>query len=206
MRLILIRHGESRANRLRLVTGDRDDPLTALGRAQVNALRTVLARLGPHRPLGFASPWRRAIESAEALELGLRWMPVDALGETDAGSARNTPIEEFNRMYPNFFAQFDPQRSYPEGESHAGLFERVAHWIEGALESNAADADLLVATHNGPIACVLHRAFSTPLAHFPRFRAPNASVTVLKVPATRNIGAAELHCFGVTGAPGETTT
>jgi len=203
MRLILIRHGESRANRLRLVTGDRDDPLTALGKAQVRALRAVLARLAPRQPLAFTSPWRRATESADSLKLGLRWTAVDALGETDAGSARNTPIDEFNKLYPDFFARFDPQRPYPEGESHAGLFERVARWIEGAVESSAQDADVLVATHNGPIACVLHLAFGTPLAHFPRFRAPNASVTVLQVPASRNLGAAELHCFGVTGSPEE---
>src|SRR5579859_3790036 len=77
LRLLLIRHGETAANREYRYLGHRDEPLADRGRAQAACLATALAEL-PIRAV-YASPLQRAEETARPiaarLEVPLRTEP-----------------------------------------------------------------------------------------------------------------------------------
>ena len=63
-RLLLVRHGESEANRAGVLEGYPDAPLTALGRAQVVRLGETVRELELSNARLITSPLRRALETA----------------------------------------------------------------------------------------------------------------------------------------------
>ncbi len=97
--LLLVRHGETEANRLGLYLGHADLELTSRGRAQAAALAGML----PRPDVVVSSPLRRARQTAEnlaaAIEIDERWIELD-------------------------FGPFDQQ---PVGEVPAPLYERWRH-------------------------------------------------------------------------------
>src|SRR5688500_1570442 len=77
--LLMVRHGESEGN-----VGKSTDPdcaLTERGLAQARALAQRLRAFDLSGFAGVTSPYRRAVQTAEALELGVRFEVDDALRE-----------------------------------------------------------------------------------------------------------------------------
>ena len=66
MTLLLLRHGESEGNALRVIQGWREYPLTSRGRAQADAAGRHLASVGAVAL--YTSPLLRARETAAAVE------------------------------------------------------------------------------------------------------------------------------------------
>jgi broad specificity phosphatase PhoE len=86
MRLYFVRHGQSEANVLQVISNrGLEHGLTEPGRAQVSSLARRLAGL-PFARL-YSSPLLRAVQTAEMLssELGLPFETKDALREFDCG-------------------------------------------------------------------------------------------------------------------------
>lgn len=109
--LVLVRHGEATANAAGLLLGRTDAPLTEAGRAQAAVLGPRLE--GVSRLV--SSPLRRALDTAEALGLGLevvvddRWVEVD-YGAHEGQALGDVPAEVWRRW------RQDPDY-LPEGES-----------------------------------------------------------------------------------------
>lgn len=76
--LVIIRHGQSEANKLNIFTGWRDSPLSELGVAEARAAGALLKREGYTFDLAFTSLQSRAIKTLwltlEAMDL--MWIPV----------------------------------------------------------------------------------------------------------------------------------
>ncbi|NOT42011.1 MAG: 2,3-diphosphoglycerate-dependent phosphoglycerate mutase [Alphaproteobacteria bacterium] len=76
--LVIIRHGQSEANKLNIFTGWRDSPLSELGVAEARAAGELLKREGYAFDLAFTSLQARAIKTLwlvlEAMDL--MWVPV----------------------------------------------------------------------------------------------------------------------------------
>ncbi len=93
MRVYFVRHGQSQANLLRIVSNrGLHHPLTAEGRRQAQALAGRLAGLAArHGPIlrVYASPVLRALETGLTIahRLGVGYEPVEALREFDCGLA-----------------------------------------------------------------------------------------------------------------------
>ena len=94
-KLILVRHGESEANRSRIFAGSAEVPLTDTGRRQAKELAAQIgARFRPERIV--SSSFKRALQTAEIIAAGLR-LPlevVDGLEERDLGYLKGRPWEE----------------------------------------------------------------------------------------------------------------
>ena len=90
-RLILVRHGESLANRAGTFDGHADAALTELGREQARMAGALLASLGLGHVRLLSSPLQRAMHTAEQIGAALRVdCAVDArllAGEGRAGQA-----------------------------------------------------------------------------------------------------------------------
>jgi broad specificity phosphatase PhoE len=182
MELYLLRHGRSYANEKKLVTGSRADGLSPEGANQARSARRLLKKLGLGDPAVHCvvSDWQRARETA-ALAAPAQTFVLDArLGETDAGTVADMPLETFAREHPYFWKKFDPLCAYPGGESHQQLYDRVQSWFEEAEATFPPDARIFAVTHAGPICCLLHAVCKVPMKDFPAFLPSNVSMTKLE--------------------------
>ena len=176
MILYLIRHGRSIANRRGLVTGTPDDRLDEVGRDQAAALGQWVAGLGVTPQRFVMSQWQRAQETAAALFPQATWEVDRRLGETDAGEVANLPLAAFLESHAAFYR--DPANAYPGGESHLDLNRRVLQWLDELLRDPCRS--LAVATHSGPIACLLQHIHGLDMRRFPAFLPAHATVTVVR--------------------------
>lgn len=178
MKLFLIRHGESTANVEGLVTGSINTPLTAIGRRQVEKLYSQQISQMSFDVI-FSSPAKRALETTDILFPNSDIIVTDALLETDAGEVSEWSLAKFNQHYPDFWTHFEPNRSYPGGESHYDLYVRVNEWMDTYLIKYKEAGNIAIVTHGGPINCMLHRTYGQSMTQFPYYHIANASSTEL---------------------------
>ena len=143
-RIILVRHGETEANRLRRFAESNDIPLTQTGRKQAHELaRRLAAEFQPD--LLLTSEYLRARETSEIIGnfLSLEPTVLPGIHERDFGSLRGHPYE---RMSELMLADsiYDPARPWlwtpPEGESLEDVRARAMQALELARSHNAREA------------------------------------------------------------------
>jgi broad specificity phosphatase PhoE len=125
MELWLVRHGESEYSATKRVAGWSDPPLTAVGRAQAEALRSHFDGRQ------FAGVWSsdlvRTIESAR-LAYG-EPTPDRRLRECHFGDLEGCTYEEADGAYREVFQRFNGFE-VPGGESHLTFRQRVVGFID----------------------------------------------------------------------------
>ena len=91
---LFLRHGQSAANRDRVIAGSVDSPLTEQGEAEAHAAASVLADAGIRRIV--ASPLSRALRTAEIVAgaLGLPVATDPGLVERDWGVLEGQPVAD----------------------------------------------------------------------------------------------------------------
>ncbi len=156
MRFYFIRHGESTANLLRVISNRcLPHPLTATGRQQAAELAERLTPAGPIRL--FHSPIPRAVETAQILAAA--WSPeqvieAEALREYDLGIYEGQSSPEAWRVYQQLleewveFGRLDA--AAPGGESWLDMRERFQPWLFqriGELENRPGSAVFI--SHGG---------------------------------------------------------
>lgn len=194
-RVILIRHGESEANRDGRSLGRADSPLTERGRRQVAALGRALA----DEPIGrvLSSPLRRAADAAAAVAAphGLEVETCDGLIEMEVGELEGLPWAEARARFAGFLDRWMSDESatlpMPGGESLADVQRRawpvIAPFFAAARpgEPLGAGADprpatTVVVSHNFVIKTLLCAALHLELACWRRFEADLTGRTVLE--------------------------
>jgi broad specificity phosphatase PhoE len=151
-RIILIRHGETEANRRRYFADSDDIPLTDTGRSQAHALAFRLSRELRAQIL-IASPFRRAQETGEIIGrvLGLAVETLPGLEERDFGCLRGQPYERLTAMKTS--AVNDPLWSPEGGESLNDVRRRAIPAIEG-LRDRYPDQEIVVVCHGAVIQAI----------------------------------------------------
>jgi broad specificity phosphatase PhoE len=145
--LVLVRHGQTDANRRGLLLGRADPPLCDEGREQAEAL----ARAVPASDRLISSPLLRARETAGVLaaasgtvvELDPRWVELD-YGELDGRPPSALDADGWRAW------RDDPTHVPAGGESLAALGARVRAACRD-LAGAAADGDVVVVSHVSPI-------------------------------------------------------
>lgn len=126
-KIILVRHGETEANRRRCFADSDEIPLTDTGRLQARQVALRLAR--EFRPAAlFSSVFTRARETSEIVAdaLGLWAEAIEGIHERDFGSLRGHPYERLGEMMNG-----GPRLWKPEGgESLEDVRARVAPVME----------------------------------------------------------------------------
>src|SRR5271166_3406598 len=137
-RLILVRHGESEANRARCFTITDDNPLTDLGRQQARATAQIIAkRFEPERVI--SSTFTRAQQTAEIIagELRLSHEVIADLHERNFGCLKGKPYEAFTELLMRD-PTYDPAQEWlwrpAGGESHEDVRRRVVTVIDKVRE------------------------------------------------------------------------
>lgn len=182
-RLLLVRHGETLANREFRYIGTRDDELSEQGRAQAAALAEALAIL----PVAavYSSPRRRACDTATPIaachHLNVQLLPElmeNSFGAWEGMSraevlARSPEDERLLRAW-----EANPEIAPPDGESFATVRERVVGAVERLAQVHP-DQTIVLVSHVGPIKVLLSVALGAPLTSLFQIFLDPATISVV---------------------------
>ena len=182
MRLILVRHGETKWNYEHRLVGHTEIGLNKTGRMQ--AAKLALALGGQEVSAIYSSPLRRARQTADAIAVkhDIDVTVEDALKEFDAGDMNGLTIDEVNRKYEDFFERWitgEPDLKMPGGESVAELKRRSWPVIERIVKDHSGET-VIVVTHTITILTIINAALGMSLADFRRMRVKLGSISILE--------------------------
>ena len=187
--LLLVRHGQTEANRLGRYLGRADLDLNDRGREQAAALATAL----PKPDIVVSSPLRRARQTAEMLaspiEIDERWIELD-YGELDQQPVGQLPADFHARW------RADPDLAPPGGEPLSALWSRV-HAACEELATRAESSVVIVVTHVSPIKAAIGWALGMPATVADRLFVEDAGVSRI------DVGGGRLHRLSVGNSGGE---
>ncbi len=151
-KIILIRHGETEANRLRCFADSDGIPLNGAGRRQAHELARFLLRSCRPQAL-FSSSFLRARQTSEILEsvLNLTTQAVPGLHERDFGCLRGLPYERMGEMMPRDLEHW--MWSPEGGESLDEVRRRAIDALE-SLRVQYPGQEILVVCHGAVIQAV----------------------------------------------------
>lgn len=182
-RLILVRHGETIANRSFRYIGSSDEPLSEHGLVQAQQLAEALAVL-PVRAV-YSSPLQRAYRTAMPIaeRHGLEAQRLDGLREMSFGTWEGlTRAEVLARSEEDARHlqawERDATVAPPGGESFAGMQLRVLEMVERLAEEHP-DQTIALVSHVGPIKVLLSEAMGAPLASAFRIFLDPATISVV---------------------------
>jgi broad specificity phosphatase PhoE len=166
MKLYFIRHGESEANVLHVISNrGLIHGLTEKGRAQVAALAQKLAPT-PFVRL-YSSPLLRAFQTAEQLsnDLGIPFEVSDALREYDCGDieGKSDPAswQIHLQIREAWFLRKEWEKRIAGGESFLDIQQRFLPFIDSLIqEYGSTQSHLLLIGHGGLFQCMLPLVFT----------------------------------------------
>lgn len=182
-RFILVRHGETAANREMRYIGSRDDVLTEKGQRQAQQLADALAPL----PIAaiYSSPLCRARDTAHPLadRLALPVIVSDQIRESAFGAWEGMSRAEVLEHSAEWSAQLhaweaDTSVSPPGGESIAAMTARVTAFAESLLERHAGQTIVFVA-HVGPVKAMIAATLGASPAVVQRMFLDSATISVV---------------------------
>ena len=159
MQIILVRHGETMANKAQLVLGTSDVPLTELGRGQAKAAAKKISLMEPSPTILFSSPYQRAKETAGYISnvIGLNPIFIDGLKEMHSGEMEGIKASEMDDKYPEYMKNWRRNHSTarpPGGETLEEVHSRA--WKSILNIFNEYDESLVVVVaHLFPIQGIL---------------------------------------------------
>lgn len=182
-RFILVRHGETAANRDMRYIGTRDDPLTDRGHAQARFLAGALASF----PIAaiYTSPRQRARHTARPLaeQIGVPVHVVDDLRESAFGAwegMTRTEVLNHSLGWADRLRAWEADATVapPNGESIAAMTARVAAFAERLLDQHAGET-VVFAAHVGPVKAMIAATLGTPPDVAQRMFLEHATISVV---------------------------
>ena len=184
MELILVRHGETDANRQGILMGSSKGPsLNASGRAQAAEIAAAL-KSEPVAHL-YASPADRARETAEVISrvIQAQLSIVDDLCEIDVGRLEGLTQAEVHQEYASHTLDWerDPATArHPGGETMEEL-QRRAWRVVQELAARHPGETVVVVSHLFTILSVITKVLDMPLRHFLRVRLEPGAMTRIEM-------------------------
>ena len=158
--LIVVRHGQTDANRNGLLQGRADLPLNATGREQALNVARYLQSSGAKRIV--SSPLQRALSTATEIAegLGLRVDVDDRLIELDYGDWDQRRLADVG---PDEWAAWRADSGYspPGGESLVSVSAR-ARAFGDEVRKEAAEGVVIAVSHVSPIKALVAWALGAP--------------------------------------------
>ncbi|RKN50952.1 bifunctional RNase H/acid phosphatase [Micromonospora endolithica] len=182
-RLILVRHGETEYTEQRRYSGRGDVPLSARGRAQIQATAARVAALAPSVAAVVSSPLSRCTTTAEAIAGALGGIPVrreDDLIECDFGAWEGRTFAEVRERWAGEMDAWlaSTRVAPPDGESFTEVAERCRRAVAGLLDAYRGET-VVVVSHVSPIKLVLRDALAADDAFLHRLFLDAAGISVL---------------------------
>ena len=161
MRIVLIRHGQSVANKLRIVQGQKDYPLTDLGEQQAKELAQRMLQNQFSCNGVYSSDLSRAKQTTEILAeiLGLDVTKYDErLREMHAGIRQGDKVDDITpeeqQHQDRIWEEHDLK--FPGGESVNEMKSRIKESFEEIVHSHEENDTILLVGHGGTLRHILH--------------------------------------------------
>ncbi len=185
-RLLLLRHGQIRANVEGRWHGSTDSPLTWRGRRQADRTARHLARAHPQIVGVYSSPLARCRHTAErvAQQLGLEAQLREGLREYGIGEWEGMQFAHLAETH-DFVARAskDPDFAPPGGESLAEVASRIASAVRDIhrhhLETHGSEAQVVLVSHGAAMAVLLGEILQQSPARWTDYHFANCSLTEL---------------------------
>ncbi len=190
MKLILVRHGETRWNEAGLVQGgDSDIDLNDIGLEQARRLGAFLRNEALAAVI--SSPLRRALATAEVIA-SHHQLPVEIderLKELKVGDLEGMSISKLTTTFSQFLLQRWQQRQstrLPNGESLAELQQRAWQVVERVLARHQSspeqgnDGAVVIVSHYFVTLAIILKALRLPLDYLVNFKVDLGGVSVLE--------------------------
>lgn len=182
--MTFIRHGETDANREKIVQGQLDSPLNDTGRRQCGLLGTRIAGWQKPPTAVYASTLTRAAESAAIIgeSLGLTPRQHPSLMEMSFGELEGKSRTDIEKSHGhNFLSEIFKDRHSADvvagGESPAQVLARFTAIVaELRQEHPGPDAHIAVVSHGLALRNYFHELLGVP-AGTPKFRLRNTAIT-----------------------------
>ena len=154
MKIMVIRHGKTMANELRLYCGSTDLPLSEAGRAEL-AQKVVTP---PENCRFYSSPLCRAVQTLELLFGEVEFQRESRFREVDVGifEMKSYEMLKDDPAYQTWITGDNQANVPPEGESGNAMAARV---MEAFRELIARGENAVLVTHGGVIAALMEGLF-----------------------------------------------
>jgi len=156
LEVLLLRHGQTEANREGIVQGHGDSPLSSEGVAACYSMAEKIRGFSISKV--YCSDMGRAMRTMELIAEKLPSLPgavyLSELREIDFGRYTGRLKDEITPLILRHKA--DTGKSYPDGESGDDLARRIERFVNMRLERDKG-ATILVITHYGVIETILRK-------------------------------------------------
>jgi probable phosphoglycerate mutase len=189
--LLLIRHGQIRANVEGRWHGSTDSPLTATGRRQAETVARYLGRRFEGIEAVYTSPLERCRDTARAIatRLGTSVVTDDDLREYGIGELEDTSYRALADQH-DFFRTIgaDPDYAPPGGDSLRAVAERIVRAIERIHAGHAGAQRVAIVGHGAALAIALAALLERDPVRWGNYPIANCSITELLLEPAPQLG------------------
>ena len=158
MKIVLIRHGKTKANENSSYCGSTDLPLSEIGKSEIISMRSSGCYPDISQYRVFTSGMKRTEETLACLYGDIQHETLPDMKEMDFGSfeMRNYSELRHDPEYVSWCSGDNQNKCTPGGESGRDMRDRVIACISQLRNDGQ---DVLIVTHGGPIAAVMDHYF-----------------------------------------------
>ncbi len=187
-KIILIRHGETVANRENIFRGREDFPLNEVGRKQAQFLAEHLAARRQVERLGritaiYSSPLSRALDTALAVakKFGLDVAVDESFINISLGEWEGVPHAEIARKFPEEYHLWrtEPEKlTIPGGESLVDVQKRALKATDEIVQKHIGET-IAIVSHRAVIKPLIAGLLQLPPPYFWKIHIDNAAYSVI---------------------------
>ena len=182
MKLLLIRHGDTKLNSAFRFWGQTDVELSADGTRQIEQLRDRLTTCKIDAI--YASNLKRALVTAEiiASKHQLDITACAELGEINFGYVEGLTFDEISQQHPKLaenLLNWSIRPEYPGGESLDKFNERVSKFLP-RLDKHAPEETIAIIAHSGTLRVLSCNLLGLKLDHWRQMRIALASLSIIE--------------------------
>ncbi len=203
--VLLVRHGQTEANKTGYWQGWADTSLTPEGHRQASAVARRIER--DHALVAvYTSTLQRALQTARPIAeaAGCPLLPHDDLRELHFGDINGLSIAEFRQQYPDLFQQWTDKTNldfaWPGGESRRSFFTRVWRAVDDIVAAHP-DGEVVIVGHGGSLRAALARLLPDQFTDWWSYDLHNAGLTIVEFTAQGATLRALDDCAHLDGAP-----
>ncbi|HEY8361392.1 MAG TPA: histidine phosphatase family protein [Tissierellaceae bacterium] len=188
-KIYLIRHGQSEWNLLYKIQGQKDAPLTDLGKEQARKLGERL--VGEKIDIIYSSDLSRALETARIISSIVN-KPVVATNEfreINFGPWEGLTLKEIRNKFKEEYSIWmsSPEKFRLEGaETLEALKRRVMSYVNKIIKENK-DKNIAIVSHNATLKVIILSLLNIGLSYYKNFSLNNVSLSIIECRDYNNV-------------------